>query len=58
VTAGALPPGLSLNPATGLISGTPTSPVSNDRIQITVTDSTSGSPQTAVGAFTIAITGT
>jgi hypothetical protein len=41
-TGGALPAGLSLAAATGVISGTPTAPVSNSSITFQVTDS--GSP--------------
>lgn len=37
VTGGALPDGLGLNPA-GLISGSPTTPVSNQSVTVTVTD--------------------
>lgn len=38
ITSGTLPAGLSLNSATGVISGTPTAAASND-IEVTVTDS-------------------
>jgi len=39
VTSGALPPGLSLNASTGVISGTPTSAESNMTLTFQVTDS-------------------
>jgi uncharacterized repeat protein (TIGR01451 family) len=54
VTAGALPPGLSLNPATGAITGTPTAagPFSFD---VTVTDSAVPTPATATRTFSLTI---
>lgn len=39
VSSGALPSGLSLNGATGVISGTPTTPQSMDAVTFSVTDS-------------------
>ena len=54
LTAGTLPSGLSLNAATGLISGTPAAPVNATPLTFKVTDS--GSPvQTASQAFTLTI---
>jgi hypothetical protein len=53
ITQGALPAGLTLNAATGVISGTPTAPGS---ASITVKLTDSGSPAlTATAAYTIAI---
>src|SRR5664280_2055495 len=53
LTSGALPPGLSLTPATGVISGTPTTTGSYP-ITVQVTDS-ERTPVTATAAFTIMI---
>ncbi len=54
-TAGALPSGLSLVPATGVISGTPqVSGTSSFTVQ--ATDSTSPTPQTASQALSITVT--
>jgi hypothetical protein len=39
VTSGTLPAGLSLNPATGVVSGTPTATVNMDAVTFSVTDS-------------------
>ena len=53
-TAGALPAGLQLNAATGVISGTPTASVSDSPLTFTATDS--GSPaQTQSAAFSLTI---
>jgi hypothetical protein len=41
ITLGSLPPGLSLNPSTGTISGTPLAAVTNSRIIVLLTDSNS-----------------
>ena len=43
ITSGSLPAGLSLNAATGAITGTPTAPITNSSITFKVTDS--GTPQ-------------
>jgi hypothetical protein len=40
-SAQGLPAGLSINSSTGLISGTPTTPVSNASVKVTATDTTS-----------------
>ena len=53
LTSGTLPPGLSLTPATGVISGTPTTTGSYP-ITVQVVDSES-TPATATGMFTITI---
>jgi pro-kumamolisin-like protein/MBG domain-containing protein/Big-like domain-containing protein/putative Ig domain-containing protein len=54
LTAGRLPSGLTLNPATGLISGTPTSPVPGSILTFQVTD-TSIPPQKATASFVLTI---
>ena len=54
LTAGTLPAGLSLNATTGLISGTPNTPVTATPLTFKVTDS--GSPaQTATSSLTLTI---
>ena len=53
LTSGTLPPGLSLTPGTGVISGTPTTTGSYP-ITVEVTDSEL-TPATATGSFTITI---
>lgn len=53
-SSGALPPGLGLNPLTGVLSGTPTVQVTSTNVIISVTDS-SVPNQTASRAFTITI---
>ena len=54
ITSGALPPRLSLNPATGVISGTPTT-AGSYQFTITATDS-SASHRTGARAYTLQIT--
>ncbi|MFI4879949.1 MAG: beta strand repeat-containing protein [Steroidobacterales bacterium] len=55
LTSGTLPAGLTLTPATGVISGTPTTAVSGTSLTFGVTDS--GSPQqSAPAAMTLTIT--
>jgi lysophospholipase L1-like esterase len=54
VSAGSLPPGLSLDPASGLLSGTPTVAGIYD-FTAQVTDGTSPVPQTATAQLSIAI---
>jgi hypothetical protein len=51
-SAGSLPAGLTLNNATGVISGTPTTAVSNFSVTATVVDSV-GTTATATGGITI-----
>ncbi len=54
VSAGALPAGLTINAATGVIAGTPTG--SGDAtFAVTVTDSTGGTPSTATINYTLRI---
>src|ERR1019366_239732 len=54
VTAGTLPAGLSLNASTGLISGTPNTPMTATPLTFKVTDSGS-SAQTASASFNLTI---
>lgn len=54
VSAGALPPGLTINQATGVISGTPTGSGAAT-FTVTVTDSTGGTPSTATINYTLQI---
>jgi len=55
LTGGSLPSGLSLNPATGSITGTPSSPASQLALTFQVTDSSS-SAQTATATLALTIT--
>jgi hypothetical protein len=50
-----LPPALTLNPATGTISGTPTTAVTNWRFAVNVTDSSQPTPQTATASYELTI---
>jgi len=52
VTLGSLPPGLTLAPATGIISGSPTA-TGDYSFTVQITDSTPGSPNTVTEALTI-----
>ncbi|MBO0865134.1 MAG: choice-of-anchor D domain-containing protein [Mycobacterium sp.] len=56
VTGGSLPPGLTLDPSTGALAGTPTGS-GVYTVTVTATDSGSPTPQTATQAFSITITG-
>uniref|UniRef100_UPI00307636EA beta strand repeat-containing protein n=1 Tax=Oryzifoliimicrobium ureilyticus TaxID=3113724 RepID=UPI00307636EA len=53
MSAGALPAGISLNSASGTLSGTPTA-VGNFSFTLTATDSTSGTPGQASRSYTLA----
>jgi hypothetical protein len=55
LTSGTLPPGLTLHPSSGSITGTPTSPVSATPLTFTVTDSSSP-PQSTAATFTLTVT--
>jgi hypothetical protein len=57
VTDGALPPGLTLDPGTGVIGGTPTT-ADSYTFTVTVTDSSQPTAQTASEEFTIVIAST
>ncbi|WNH47040.1 putative Ig domain-containing protein [Xanthomonas hawaiiensis] len=54
VTAGALPAGVTVNSATGALSGTPTV-TGNFSFTLVATDSTSGTPGQAARSYTLAI---
>lgn len=55
ITSGALPSGLSLNTATGVLSGTPTGG-GQSRVTITATDSSTGTgPYSGAGSYTIVV---
>src|SRR5277367_1986497 len=54
VASGALPTGLTLNPTSGLLSGTPTQTTSMDLLTIRVSDSSSV-PQSAVATLTLTV---
>ena len=54
VTAGALPPGLVLDPGSGMILGTPTAAGAYP-VTVQVTDSSSPAAETASGSFTITV---
>ena len=53
VTSGSLPPGLSLNPATGVISGTPTEAFTENGIVVTLNNGISPNAVTAAVSITV-----
>jgi hypothetical protein len=55
IDSGSLPAGLSLNPATGTITGTPTGPDGASTFTVKVTDSTAEQMQAATKQLTISI---
>ncbi|MDQ6739559.1 MAG: putative Ig domain-containing protein, partial [Actinomycetota bacterium] len=55
LTSGTLPGGLTLNPATGLISGTPTAAATNASLTFQATDSTTPTAFSATKTLTITI---
>ena len=55
VTSGALPPGLTLDPATGAITGTPTT-AGSFTFTVTAANTVSGIPSTATRTYTLVIT--
>jgi hypothetical protein len=55
VSAGSLPTGLALNAATGVISGTPTTPGGPTNFSVKATDSGLPSPQTKTQALSITV---
>jgi len=57
ITSGGLPTGLTLNPATGAITGTPTAAVTDSAITFQVTDSTAPAPLTNSATLTLSIAG-
>jgi hypothetical protein len=58
IVSGSLPAGLSLNPKSGALSGTPSGAPATSTFTVQVTDSTPGAvPLTAQKAFTLNITG-
>ena len=54
VTSGNLPAGLTLNPSTGSITGTPTAPASST-VTVTASDSSTPNPATVTKTFTLSV---
>jgi hypothetical protein len=54
LTSGGLPDGLSIDPVTGRIHGTPTTPGTSEGLEVTVTDSANATAST--GPFSITVT--
>ena len=54
VTSGALPDGITLNPTTGYLTGTPTA-AGTYNFEVTVTDSQTPTPKTATASFTLPV---
>jgi kumamolisin len=55
LTSGTLPAGLTLNPQSGLIAGTPAVSLTNTPLTFKVTDSTTPTPQSATVSLTLTI---
>ena len=55
ISSGLLPTGLSLASTTGVISGTPSAPGGTFNFTVKATDSTTGTPQTAMQALSITV---
>jgi predicted outer membrane repeat protein len=53
ITSGTLPVGLSLNPATGAITGTPTAPAAGTTVKFTATDNYRATSNEATATFNI-----
>lgn len=55
VSTGTLPDGLTINPSTGAVTGTPKADAQSETFSITVTDASTPTPQSATQSFSIFI---